>query len=209
MRMAGPLAREARTACWARCVRWLGLDRNPLRRTVDRVETAVRLAVIVLLVTAVPAAAVLAGRTADHVLQRQAHAQQTSNHQVTATLTQNAPASGAADPYTSVQTTWAPARWTAPNGTKHSGQVLVAPGAPAGSTVGIWINAAGAITDPPAGYKDVMAEVAVTVMVTGIAALLLLLGAEALACRSLNRRRSAAWDAEWRAIGPQWTDHRT
>jgi len=205
MRMAGPLAPETRRARWAR---WLGLDRNPLRRTVDRVETAVRLMTVVLLVTAVPAVALLAGRTADHYFLRQAHAQQASSRQVTATLTQNAPASGAADPYTSVQTTWAPARWTAPGGRARSGQVLVVAGASAGSTVRVWVNAAGAITDPPADRKDVLAEVAVTVMVTGIAGILVLLGAEALAYRSLNRRRFAAWDAEWRATGPLWTDHR-
>ena len=58
-------------AGWARCARALGLDHNPLRRTVDRVETGVRLAALVLLLTAVPAAVLLAGRTADHVFLRE------------------------------------------------------------------------------------------------------------------------------------------
>ena len=196
-------------AGWARCARALGLDHNPLRRTVDRVETGVRLAALVLLLTAVPAAVLLAGRTADHVFLRDAHAQQATDRQVTATLTQSAGTSGAADPYSSVQTTWARARWTAPNGTARSGQILVMAGAAAGSTVRIWVNASGAATDPPAGAKHVMAEVAVTVLITGTTLILVLLGAEALACRSLDRRRSAAWDAEWRAIGPRWSGHRS
>lgn len=196
-------------AGWARCARALGLDHNPLRRTVDRVETGVRLAALVLLLTAVPAAALLAGRTADHVFLRDAHAQQATDRQVTATLTQSAGTSRAADPYSSVQTTWARARWTAPNGTARSGQVLVMAGAAAGSTVQIWINASGVATDPPAGTKDVTAEVAVAVLITGTTLILVLLGAEALACRSLDRRRSAAWDAEWRAIGPRWSGHRS
>ena len=196
-------------AGWARCARALGLDHNPLRRTVDRVETAVRISVLVLLLTAVPVAVLLAGRTADHVFLRHAHAQQATERQVTATLTQNAGTSEVADPYSSVQTTWAQARWTAPNGTARSGQVLVMVGAAAGSTVRIWVSASGAATDPPAGAKDVMAEVAVTVLVTGTTLILVLLGAEALACRSLDRRRSAAWDAEWRAIGPRWSGHRS
>ena len=85
-------------AGWARCARALGLDHNPLRRTVDRVETGVRLAALVLLLTAVPAAVLLAGRTADHVFLRDAHAQQATDRQVTATLTQSAGTSGAADP---------------------------------------------------------------------------------------------------------------
>lgn len=193
----------------ARCARWLGLDGNPLRRRVDRVETSVRLMVLILLLAGVPAGVFVAGRMSGQVFLHQAHAQLSSYHQVTAVLTQPAPAVGTVDPYSSVQTTWANARWTAPNGTAHSGQVLVAAGAPRGAQARVWINASGAITDPPVGHRDVLAEVAVTVMVTGITLILLLLGAEALAVRSLNHRRSSAWDAAWRATGPHWTDYRT
>jgi len=201
--------RPTRGTFRAGCARWLGLDRNPLRRTVDRVETFVRLTALILLLAGVPAGAIVAGRIGDQVFLHQAHAQQSSDHQITAVLSQNAPATGTVDPYSSVQTTWATARWTAPNGTAHSGQVLVPAGAPQGTPVRIWITAAGAITDPPAGHGDVMAEVAVTVMVAGITLILLLFGAEALAIRSLDHWRFSAWDAEWRATGPQWTDYRT
>src|SRR5512135_134395 len=166
------MTRRIWRAGWARCARSLGLDHNPLRRTVDRLETGVRLAVLVLLLTAVPAAALLSGRIADHVFLRDAHAQQATERQVTATLTQSAGTSQVADPYSSVQTTWAPARWTAPNGTARSGQVLAMAGAAAGSTVRIWVSASGAATDPPAGAKDVIAEVAVTVLVTGTSLIL-------------------------------------
>jgi hypothetical protein len=192
-----------------RCARQLGLDHNPLRRRIDRIETFVRLTVLVLLFAAVPAGAFLAGRTADHVFGHQAQVQQASEHQVTAILTQDAPMVGAVDPYSAVETAWATARWTAPNGTVHTGGALVVAGTRKGSQTRIWINDAGAITDPPAGHRDVMAEVAVTVMATGIAAILLLLGAEAIVIHSLNRRRFGAWDAEWRATGPLWTNHWT
>ena len=47
----------------ARTARWLGFDRNPLRRGTDRIEAALRLLLVVLLVAAVPAAAV-SGRPA-------------------------------------------------------------------------------------------------------------------------------------------------
>ena len=193
----------------ARWARRLGLDRNPLRRTVDRVETFVRLTVLILLLAGVPAGLFVAGRMSDRVFLQQARAQRSSDRQVTAVLTQPAPTVGTVDPYSTLQTTWANARWMAPNGTAHSGQVLVEPAAPRGATARVWINAAGAITDPPVADRDVMAEVAVTVMVTGVTLILLLLGAEALTVRSLDRRRSGAWDAEWRATGPQWTDYRT
>jgi hypothetical protein len=167
-------------------------------------------AVLILILIAVPIATVMVGRAADHVLLRNAQAQQAASHRVNAVVTQPAPASSSAiDPYVTVQDTWAPARWTAPDGSARSGQVFVPAGTRKGSTVPVWINASGAITDQPAGHRDVMAEVSVTVMVTSQVLIILLLSGLALARRALDRRRLSAWDAEWRATGPLWTGHRT
>jgi hypothetical protein len=77
----------------ARLARWLGIDRNPLRRGIDRVEAALRLVMILLAVVAVPAAAVAAGRWADHYGLHKAQAQRAANHQVTAVLLEDAPGS--------------------------------------------------------------------------------------------------------------------
>ena len=81
---------------------------NPLRRGTDRVEAALRLILILLLVVAVPAAAVAAGRWADRYALHQAQAQRAVDHQVTAVLLEDAPATGIPNPYTNVQTTWVP-----------------------------------------------------------------------------------------------------
>src|SRR5271165_4578103 len=81
--------RPTRGTFRAGCARWLGLDRNPLRRTVDRVETFVRLTALILLLAGVPAGAIVAGRIGDQVFLHQAHAQQSSDHQITAVLSQN------------------------------------------------------------------------------------------------------------------------
>jgi DNA polymerase III epsilon subunit-like protein len=77
-----------------RCARRLGLDRNPLRRRMDRIEAAIRLATMILLLVAVPIAAIVGGRRADHLALRQAHAQAAADHQVTAILLQQATATG-------------------------------------------------------------------------------------------------------------------
>src|SRR5271155_5842837 len=90
----------------ARLARWLGFDRNPLRRGTDRIEAALRLVMMIMLTTAGPAAAVLAGQQADHMALNQAHAQQAADHLVNAVLLEQAPATGIPDPYTSVQTAW-------------------------------------------------------------------------------------------------------
>ena len=135
----------------ARLARWLGIDRNPLRRGTDRVEAALRLVMILLVVVAVPAAAVAAGRWADHYALHRAQRQRAVNHQVTAVLLEDAPASGIPDPYTSVQTSWVPARWQPPGQPPRTGEVLALAGARKGSTVRTWIDPSGAVTDSAAG----------------------------------------------------------
>jgi len=201
---------DAAGSRWARYVRWLGLDHNPLRRPADRIEAALRVAVLILILTAVPMATVMAGRAADHVLLRTAQAQQAALHQVSAVLTQPAPVSGSAiDPYVTVQDTWALARWTAPDGSSRSGQVFVPAGTVRGAAVPVWVDASGAITASPTEHSDVMAEVSAVVVATSMVLVILLLSGQALGRRALDRRRLSAWDAEWRATGPLWTGYRT
>ena len=192
----------------ARLARWLGIDRNPLRRGTDRVEAALRLVVILLAVVAVPAAAVAVGRWADHDARHRAQAQMAVDHQVTAVLLRDAPAIGTPDPYTSVQTAWVPARWQPPGQSPRTGEVLALVGARKGSTVRTWIDPSGAITDPPLGHRVVVGDVWLAVMATCLLSWLLLLAAGVLARRGLDRRRLRAWEAEWRASGPLWSGHR-
>ena len=192
----------------ARLARWLGFDRNPLRRGTDRVEAALRLVVIILIVLAVPAASVAAGRWADHDALHRAQAQWAADHQVTAVLLRAAPATGIPNPYTSVQTAWVPARWQPPGQSPRTGEVLALVGARKGSTVRTWIDPSGAITDPPLGHRVVVGDVWLAVMATCLLSWLLLLAAGVLARRGLDRRRLRAWEAEWRASGPLWSGHR-
>jgi hypothetical protein len=192
-----------------RLARWLGFDRNPLRRGTDRVEAALRLVMIVLVVAAVPATTVAAGRWANHYALHQAQAQRTINHQVTAVLLQDAPGAVVPDPYASVDMTWVPARWQPPGQLPRTGEVLAVAGAHKGSTVRTWINPSGAVTEPPMDHRVVAGDVLLAVMATLLVSGLLLLAAGTLARRALDRRRLRAWEAEWRACGPLWSGHRS
>jgi hypothetical protein len=192
----------------ARLARWLGVDHNPLRRGTDRVEAALRLILIILLVAAVPAAAVAAGRQADHLARHWAQDQRSANHLVTAVLLRAAPAPGSPDPYTSIQGAWVPARWQPAGQPPRTGLVFAVAGARKGSTVRIWTDPAGAITDPPLGHRDVLGDVCLAVTATCLASGLVLLAAWTLARRALDRRRLNAWEAGWRASGPLWTGRR-
>ena len=192
----------------ARLARWLGFDRNPLRRGTDRIEAALRLVMMIMLVAAVPAAAVLVGQRADHLALNRARAQQATDHLVNAVLLEQAPATGIPDPYASVQTVWVPARWQLPGLPPRTGEVLATAGARKGSTVRIWIDASGAVTDPPPGHRDIVGDVSVAVIATCLVSWLVLLAAGTLARRVLDRQRLSAWEAEWRAGGPLWSGRR-
>jgi hypothetical protein len=192
-----------------RGLRWLGLDRNPLRRSVDRIETAIRLGVVVLILTAVPAAAILTGRWAYHAALAQTRAQDAATHTVSAVLLAAAPTVGDPDPYAGAEVAWVPARWIAPDGPVRTGDVLAPVGAKRGSLVRTWVDDSGNFTDPPPGRTQIVGNVFMAVTVSGLAALALLLGAEVLSHRLLERRRMKAWDAGWRTVAPQWTGHRT
>jgi hypothetical protein len=192
-----------------RLARWLGFDRNPLRRGTDRVEAVLRLVTILLAVVAVPAAAVAAGRWADHYALHRAQLQRAVNHQVTAVLLEDAPVTGVPSPYTSVRTTWVPARWQPPGQPPRTGEVLAVAGASKGSTVRTWIDPTGAVTDPPLDHRIVVGDVWLAVMATCLVSWLALLVASTLVRRVLDRRRLRAWAAEWRASGPLWSGHRS
>ena len=138
-----------------------------------------RLVVMILLVTALPVAAVAAGRGADHLALRQARAQQAADHRVNAVLLQQAPATGTPDPYSKVQTAWVLAGLAA---SRRAGPVRPGPGpggARTGSTVPTWVGGSGAVTDPTADPRHAGADVCIAVVLTCLASCLMLLGAEA------------------------------
>lgn len=192
----------------ARLARSLGLDHNPLRRGTDRVEAALRLVMIILLVTAVPAAAVVVGQRADQRALQWAKAQRAAAHLVTAVLLTDAQETGIPDPYSSVQTTMVPARWQLPGHPPRTGEVPAVVGARKGSTVQTWVDSSGASTYAPMQHRDIVGDVCIAVVLTLLLSWLALLAAWVIARRVLNRRRFKAWDAEWRATGPLWTGRR-
>jgi hypothetical protein len=189
--------------------RWLGFDRNPLRRGTDRVEAILRLVLIILAVTVVPAAAVAGGRWADHQALHRAQLERATDRLVTAVLLEKAPASELPDPYTSLPTAWVRARWQPPGQPTRTGDVLAQAGARKGSTVRTWIDRSGAVIDPPADHRVIVGYVFSAVMATCQLSWLVLLAAVVLVRRALDRRRLNAWEAEWEASGPLWTGHRS
>jgi hypothetical protein len=193
------------TSWLARLLRGLRLDRNPLRRGSDRAETVVLGALLAAFLAAAPFAAHVAGSWAHASAVRDAQAQRASLHQVTATLLRAAPVLSS---YGSASGFTVEARWRAPDGRVRTGELFVTADMAAGHSARIWVDRAGRLTSPPLSQDQVAGRVqlAAGVAVGGLAVVLIM--AAWLARRGIDRRRMAAWDADWLANGPRWSPRR-
>jgi putative intracellular protease/amidase len=189
-------------------VTWLGrftrrwrLDRNPVRRATDRVETAVLALLVAAFLIGAPFAVLATGAWV-HGMARQAQlTQEAARRQVTAVVLAVTPA----DVGAGAIILQAQARWKAPDGHVVSHEVPVPSGTAAGGKVQVWTDLSGDFTTAPLLDSQVaeQTDTAETLAVPGLAAALAL--AAALIRWALNRRRMAAWDADWHATGPRWT----
>ena len=203
--MMGASEHRARVTWVSRFVRGRLLNRNPLRRTSDRVAAWGAVVLVIAFLAGAPFAALASCAWANAAAHRAQVTPNAAACQVTAVLLERAPAPEVAyGPCQSV----ALARWTAPGGKSVTGEVLVAPGTPAGTEVQEWVTLDGQVTNPPLpdqgpGDQAVLAGAAA---VAAVGALLTVTGV--FGRWALNRRRIAAWDADWRATEPQWTGRR-
>jgi len=185
-----------------RVVRGLWPDRNPLRRTLDRIEGVIVVGLAVVFLAGAPLAATAAGHLAYGAAAHAAHTQQAAWHQVPAVLLTSVPA-GWWDYAPDVR-----ALWRAPDGTRRTGTVPAPSDAKAGETVMVWVDAAGWPTSRPLQSYQVRGQAVLAAILAPVALGLILLCAGQLAHAGLTRRRLAAWEADWRATGPRWSRQR-
>ena len=179
-------------------------DRNPLRRWSDRIETIILGVLFAVFLAGAPITWHLAGSWSYAAYTREAQAQRAILHQVPATLLQTAPgwnASGSEGADVN-------ARWKAPDGQVRTGQIFVSGSALAGSTVMVWTNQAGQVSESPLQQSQVTGRtvMAQVIAVAALAVTLIIVGWAAH--WALERRKLAAWDAEWLATEPRWSPRR-
>jgi hypothetical protein len=184
-------------------MRRLRPDRNPLRRTADRVEAVAMAGLLAVFLAGVPLAALAAaGQVA--VGGMRAERAQAGWRQVPAVLLQDAPEAvqvlSRASPEPLVR-----ARWTAPGGAPRDGEVYAPGGARAGTTVMVWTDRSGSLEPVPVQRAGVVAQEAFAALAAAVLAAAAAAVTGFLARRALDRRRLAAWDAEWSRTGPPWT----
>jgi hypothetical protein len=191
-----------------RVMRRVGLDSNPMRRAVDRVEAWATLALLAALVFGGPALAWHVGQYVYRDAVVDAPGAQAEHFRTRAMVTEG-PAEG---PYTAYATIDAPptlagAVWTAPDQTVHSGQIPVPEGTAAGSTVILWTDATGEPVGPPPDRDRAAATGIVAGLLTAVAAIVFTSVLRGALLRAADRRRLSAWHDEWSTVGPRWTGH--
>lgn len=181
--------------------RWARLLVGPsaLRRPCDRLEGIVIVLLWAAFLAAIAAAPALAGR-----LYQSQQAAAGRLHPATAVLTENGPGLD----YTS-SLGEAAARWTTPGGQRRSGTLttLTAPGisgAAAGARVSVWLSSSGQPQPPPPGDAGLFADAVIAFGAVVTAGGMLLISYY-LCRRAIDRRRLAAWTADWSLTGPRWT----
>ena len=162
--------------------------RRTTRCTPDRTETAVFSGLMGAFLAGSPFVAYAAGRWADAALARKASLQRNALFQVSATLLREAPirTGAGARPVGP-----ALAQWRAPDGQLRTGPVCAPSGAAAGSTVTVWVNQAGELTDPPMRQPEIAnrTELAEGLAAAGFAVALAAIGG--LARKGLDKRAAA------------------
>jgi hypothetical protein len=138
--------------------------RDPLVRTIDRIEALVLVLAVAVSLIAAPIAAAVGTAVYDssrHIYAEQAH----TRHTVAATVT-DVPAS---QQILRTGTTTVSARWTAA-GAEHTGTVEAQSTAKTGDTLEIWVDANGAQVPAPAPTSRAAAEAAMGALVIWICA---------------------------------------
>lgn len=198
--------REPRT--WlGRALRGWSLDSNPLRRHLDRVETVLVLLVIAGFALAAPLAFHAATTWVYRSTQREVASQNATLRQVPAVLLQD-PSGSVTYGYTTVSVPEAQAKWTAPTGHQVTGVISAPGGLHKGSTTLIWVDQSGHLSNGPIRPGEAADRAGIAGTVSIAALVLLALGVGKLGRYALDRRRLAAWDADWRVTGPLWTSRR-
>ncbi|HEV2377214.1 MAG TPA: hypothetical protein VGS19_34260 [Streptosporangiaceae bacterium] len=204
------LWRPSRTAQEGGRLRWwLWPDRNPLRRRTDRAEACIFAGMLMVFLVGAPMATYAAARSMYDSGMRTQLTEQETWHRVPAVLLAKVPALDCSPfPGGCSQQEAVRARWRAPDGAVRTGQVLAPAGMAAGSTIAVWSDADGAPTGPPLTHRLVVGQTILTIVTVPLLLVCVFWCAGAGAHDFAQRRRIAAWDADWRVTGPRWTARR-
>ncbi|MER5427867.1 hypothetical protein [Streptomyces sp. NPDC002588] len=175
--------------------------RNPLKRRADAVEAWVVLGAWALTVLAGVLAGWAAAGSVEHGLARE----RVEWRPLEARLTEPAPGEAARQNGSAgTDQVWAKVAWTGPDGSAHTGQVRVAAGSPAGTTVTVWTDRQGRLVTKPATPAQARLRASLVGSLAGVGMAAFPFVGGRLLCGRLERRRVEQWDADWARFDALW-----
>ncbi|MEU1891534.1 Rv1733c family protein [Streptomyces pristinaespiralis] len=196
---AQPPPARARVRLW----RW---RRGPLRRRSDALQAWTGLVLALAVAAAAPAATVIVHNSVHGSLRAGAAADARSRAPVDAVLVRDVPRHPEPGSEEARHTLYpAEVRFFGPDGRPRTGQADVRPGLSAGSTVRVWRDAQGRLTDPPMAAGEIRSRALGWAAAAGAAVALTGAGAYGVTAMALDRRRDAGWERAWADTGPRWT----
>lgn len=186
-----------------RLLRRFGFDRNPMRRGTDRIQAVTRAGLLVVSLARRPR-----GRPVCQPWDlRLGPAGRARGGGGLASGTCGCPAAPVAAGWSHSRRSPAllSVRWASPDGSPATGEITVAEHAVAGSTITVWIDEKGRLTQPPLARAEVSTEVmsAAIAIVVGLGLLLAAVGG--VVSLLLDKHRLARSEADWSAVEPRWT----
>ncbi|ELP66458.1 hypothetical protein ACKI1I_15680 [Streptomyces turgidiscabies] len=189
-------SRRTRKRFW----RWRS---NPLRRHDDIIEAWIVLAVWAVIAIGGAVAGLVTAHAADEVFA----AQRAERRSVRAVLLTDVPPAVSTLRGANGRS-MATVRWTAPDGSTRTGEILVKSGLTAGSELAVWQDSQGELTTEPISPTDAAVEAGFLGAAAALALAGIACGTGALARWRLDQRRINRWDQEWDQVGPRWS-HKT
>ncbi|MFF9585441.1 hypothetical protein [Streptomyces achromogenes] len=176
--------------------------RNPLRRRADVVEAWVVLGAFLLTVLAGVLAGLAAAGAVEHGLARE----RALRRPTVARVVTPVPAKSAAreDRASAGERAWTQVRWTAVDGSAHTGRIRVRSGSGPGTPVTVWTDPRGRLVDRPTTASEAALRATLIGLLVGVSAAAVPCVAGLAVRGRLERRRMRAWDTEWARLGPQW-----
>ncbi|TDB87255.1 hypothetical protein [Actinomadura sp. 7K534] len=176
----------------ARLRRRLGLERNELRRRVDRVQRVIALVLLVVLLGVAPPLAAWAASWSYESGVRAEAAERASRSQVVATVTSTRAASGDRYIHETVQATWQGA-----DGERRTGTLPGWKNAAVGAQRTIWVDREGAPAIPPRPHSRTVTDAAYAGVAAVLGCSVPVLVAYVLVRRRCDRHRYDMWEADW------------
>ncbi|MFF3489913.1 hypothetical protein ACFYWS_01070 [Streptomyces sp. NPDC002795] len=188
------------------CKKFRQAKGNPLRRRSDAVEgwAALLLGLLALLVA--PVAGVAAGWAAHADAAVHARAQVAQLQQVRATLVRDAPDYVPSQSGVQNEVMYpVKVRWTDEGGGPVVATAPVSAGLERGDRTTVWLDRQGRVATQPWGSEAIWARALTAAFLVTVTTATLALLARCLLRRALDHRRIAAWERDWRRVGPEWS----